>query len=575
MKNILKYTLLLLGPAALLLGSCGKEMPVADIEVPQNVIDVQNPTDTETLIARIEPAGEISVTTKTSYDSVEGKFSWSEDDGIAIHYNSGGYAIGTVKASGTVSVTAPATGAQRDYYAVYPYGAATYPSSVADNYGNPDLQVYYPTNYDLTETVDGNDSFEESLCPMVAKNDPDKSTLDFYHVGGLLRMNMTMLDASSAYVLFTFDKDVSGIYTVADPGTDHPTVTTRGNVSDNNNIIWVSLNSGNGLGYRNFSNPFYINIPVPCGTYSNIKVEILSESGQVQESATIPRLTFARRHGKRINFADFCDRKLTSAYVPGKFRVSPTKSVYFASGNLVVTYRSSGNHEWEFEANQYDFTDVVINNIDYETDGQRISHFGWGTGNKPYEVSTDEGDYPAFYDWGRHFDDAGVGLNSSTDGTWYTLSRAQWNYLLKSRPNADNLVAKGKIYVATENKYVSGLFILCDDWQLPSGCEFNPEQRLDYDGNVYTTGTVDTEFDGSWQAMEAAGAVFLPSVGFRSSGGNWFWEQNYSGPYWTSTEYDGQSGWAYQMIITKNAYEHSANSFSSLRFGSAVRLVHD
>ena len=136
--------------ALLLLAACGKDLP------PEPGAGEQPPVaqNFDTLDARIEPAEQISVDTKTSYDSEVGKFIWSEGDQIAIHYSNGEYVTGTLEADGTegykkVSVTAP-EGKTRDYYAVYPATAA-----VADNYGNPALQVTFPASYDISAIVNG------------------------------------------------------------------------------------------------------------------------------------------------------------------------------------------------------------------------------------------------------------------------------------------------------------------------------------------------------------------------------------------------------------------------------------
>ena len=69
-------------------------------------------------------------------------------------------------------------------------------------------------------------------------------------------------------------------------------------------------------------------------------------------------------------------------YVPGKFSVAPGKQVWFAHGNLVVTYKNSGDHLWEFEQNQYDYSfgnGGRSADVGYQQDGVRISHFGWAT----------------------------------------------------------------------------------------------------------------------------------------------------------------------------------------------------
>lgn len=78
-------------------------------------------------------------------------------------------------------------------------------------------------------------------------------------------------------------------------------------------------------------------------------------------------------------------------------------------------------------------------------------------------------------------------------------------------------IGKGSIHVAEDgDKYVNGLFLLKDDWERPASCSFRPGTSADFSTNIYTTGDSPEDFDGSWQEMEAAGAVFLPAAGNRN-----------------------------------------------------------
>lgn len=505
--------------------------------------------------------------TKATYDSFKGKFVWSEGDRIAIHYTNGSYVTATVEpATKKVNVNAPA-GKKRDYYAVYPASAA-----VASNYGNSTLQVTLPTTYDITDIVNGKKSFDESWCPMVALNDPQLDTLDFYHVGGLLRMKMQLLDRNSAKVRFTFNKDVTGTYTVSNPGTDHPTITSRETASGN--VVTFTLNNGAGIGYRIYNESFMINVPVPCGTYENVKVEILDASGSVQESATIDRaITFSRHHGKKIPFITFCDRELTSAYIPGKFSVSDNKSVFFASGNLVVSYHSTSSMDWAFESNQYDYSFSMSNGSTYQTNGQRISHFGWGTGNIPYKISENYADYSVYNEWGKHFNAKGEGLQSRTNGTWYCLSALEWDYLVNNRQitTSSSLTAPATIKLLSTNTDIPGGIILPDVMSLADGCTFT-SGTSGYGTNVYGVGG--TASSGSWFSMVRSGAIFLPAAGSRS--GTSFENEDatgITGHYWTSTGASDMG--ANGVLITTHAIQPQTFNGYFKSLGFAVRLVHD
>ena len=560
MKSLLKYTLLLLGPAVLLLSGCELEQaPEWDEPAP--------------LSAGIEPSAEVTADTKTSYDSEVGKFIWSEGDQIAIHYSNGEYVTGTLEADGTegykkVSVTAP-EGKSRDFYAVYPATAA-----VADNYGNPVLQVTFPASYDISAIVNGSGSFEESRCPMVAVNNPAKTELDFYHVGGLLRMKMSLLDQNSAFVRFTFDKDVTGDYAVANPTTATPTFTTQGSAA--NNVVTVTLNNSQGIGYRSYDTPFYVNVPVPCGTYSNIKVEILDASNRVQESATIPRLRFERHHGKRVAFIQFHDRDLPPAYLPGKFSVSDTKSVYFAKGNILVTHTNVGgqaHREWLLTEHQWDnYTDAFPSSFPVpEGTTYHQSYFSWGTGDRPQNVllkSSDNEDYSDFVDWGIHFDDNGFGSDAYTEGTWYTLSSEEWLYLCRTGHNAETHVGRAEIYDPVSQAYIRGIVVMPDSFSMPpESVTFQPGNTV---RNRYSAGDPSMGTDGLWSDMEAMGAVFLPYCGSLVRDGNGVRLQGVGsyGYYWASNPLE--TSYAYCVAVDRFAMSGVFRAWTR-----PVRLVHN
>lgn len=248
------------------------------------------------LTARIEGA-----VTKTSYDSIEGKFAWTEGDEIALHYTTGGYTTYAVNPTdGSVNAAATATN-YRNYYAIYPATAA-----VADNYGNPTLQVTLPNSYDITDIVAGNQTADFSPVPMVAVNDANNSFLDFYHAGGLLRINCQGVPVGTKTIKVTMDKDITGTYTVSDLETyetsaPSPTITTNGTSS--NNIVVFTISDE---GLANLTD-LVLNLPIPCGTYASVMVEAYGDDETNSLFArTFERkpLTFARHHGKKLDLRE-------------------------------------------------------------------------------------------------------------------------------------------------------------------------------------------------------------------------------------------------------------------------------
>ena len=270
--------------AVLLLASCGRELGGEFAGGPSE------------LTLRIEGR---APQTRTTYDSdgPKGEFDWSAGDKIAVHLSSGRYVEAEVDpTTSKVSVTAPA-GSERDCYAVYPASSA-----VAANYGNPTLQLSLPASYDIAGIVTGNDARGKdfSPCPMVAVNtpapDPGPQILNFYHVGGLLRFTLLEIPPSTARVRVRFDTDVTGTYTVADPSSTGPTITTGSGGGGNTVLFTLAGDSGVGPTVTPV-----INVPVPCGSYASVRVEVLGGDGAVLGFVNIRyTLNLKRHYGKRF-----------------------------------------------------------------------------------------------------------------------------------------------------------------------------------------------------------------------------------------------------------------------------------
>ena len=231
----------------------------------------------------------------------------------------------------------------------------------------------------------------------------------------------------------------------------------------------------------------------------------------------------------------------TPGVLSGEFSVSASQKVHFSQGNLqfVGTWQFA-EHQWDcFGSSQYD------NHRDL---------FGWGTGDAPNNVSTDNNDYGTFVDWG-------------TDA-WRTLTKDEWVYLFYTRTNAATLFGLGSV------NGVNGTILLPDNWTLPAGASFTASttQGLEDAGGYYSNPNSDnfshnTYTTAEWAVMEANGAVFLPAAGSRNG---------------TDVDYVGLRG-GYRSATsddTENAYYLSFGSgllypqYNYFRyFGFSVRLV--
>lgn len=237
--------------ALLLLAGCSREM------------DFQTP-GSNVLKAVIE-SGE----TRVSFDEM-GKFAWDEGDKIAVYVGNAFEEVEVEAATGAFRIETPG---DRSFYAIYPANVA--PAT------NASLTVTLPASYDISSVTDA----DYSPVPMVAQNIQGQDELYFLHVGGLVRIfGENPTGATTAVV--TFDKDVTGTYTVDTSNPSNPTITTGGNAT--NNTVTYTLPSG-----RNF----VLNVPVPCGTYESVKIA-LGDDNPVQLNTT--PLTFARHHGKTL-----------------------------------------------------------------------------------------------------------------------------------------------------------------------------------------------------------------------------------------------------------------------------------
>ena len=272
----------------------------------------------------------------------------------------------------------------------------------------------------------------------------------------------------------------------------------------------------------------------------------------------------------------YCDGDLEEI---GLFSVSATRKVAFSPGNLQWT--SLGTHRcadgtihpgtWRFAPNQWEFIGQDNYNIS-ETYTGWIDLFGWATSDwpgsgvsayHPYsKMYTDgawrsantgmSGDYK-YCDWGQYNDIKNVWSTDSA-GTWYTLSRSEWEYLFTGRMNAEEHYGRGRV------AGITGMILLPDEWELPDGLTFVSGASTSWDDNSYTI--------REWRQMEGNGAVFLPLAGVR---GITIGQGVYRSSTGTSS-YGSTSSTAWCLSFDETHVKDA--SYSNARmFGYSVRLV--
>ena len=244
----------------------------------------------------------------------------------------------------------------------------------------------------------------------------------------------------------------------------------------------------------------------------------------------------------------------------GPFSVSATTKVMFSPGNL--QYQPS-TKTWRFAEHQWEVIGEDNQNISDSYTGW-IDLFGWGTGNNPTRISTNNDDFSTFTDWGIN----AISNGGNKANMWRTLTKDEWEYLFHGRKNAEKLFGLGTV------NGVQGTILLPDDWATPSGVTFTPstEKGLVWAGSSYSNSNNDnyshnTYMAAEWDKMESAGAVFLPAAGYRYCDGSVYFVGS-GGFYWSSTPDGSEYAW--------NLYFYSGGVliYSSLRcLGLSVRLV--
>lgn len=305
----------------------------------------------------------------------------------------------------------------------------------------------------------------------------------------------------------------------------------------------------------------------------------------------------------------------------GKFSVSNSKLVYLATSNLVYTPSTNRMSFQQYPWGRSQFkTSVMDSKSDIDsyihTYNGSIDLFCWGgTGYanspKPYEYFENAGYYAygvceghsfhqlytfAFnnngtienkyidnFDWPYMYQ-----VTYQTEGSFTSLTKEEWYYLINQRTNHAKLIAMGTV------EGVEGLILLPDNWHTPFEYHIytwddlgdkKTENGYYYVANQFTS--------AEWTDLANAGAIFLPAanrcIGTKSK--EWIssyiskdryqlevekgWYGNH-GWYWTGTSANStETEEAQYFHFAGNAENEDAMTFSTngRNNGYAVRLA--
>lgn len=300
------------------------------------------------------------------------------------------------------------------------------------------------------------------------------------------------------------------------------------------------------------TNVFYVALP----EISNKKVSLFAKTAAGWYSYNRANVSFANGEYYAIG------AKLTqTGMLPGVFSVGASETVRFSQGNLQATYNGSA-WTWAFAADQYSHVGFGAANSAITGNGTitstgTVDLFGWSTNATYYGIhdSYDESTYSGdFVDWGTN----AITNGGNSANMWSTLTKDQWTYIINNHS-----YAKAYLFGTTQ-----GVILLPDHYTHPNdvpdltGVNDATSSTSWYHGNEY-----DTE---QWAKMEAAGAVFLPSAGWRV--GTSVRDAGYDGSakYWSSTTHPSVATAAYDFVF---GYDNLKVGASYRLVGESVRLV--
>lgn len=241
-----------------------------------------------------------------------------------------------------------------------------------------------------------------------------------------------------------------------------------------------------------------------------------------------------------------------------KFSVSANTTVEFAPGNLY--YDGSAFH---FETSQTAYTS--------SWDPSHVDHFLWSP-NKDVavDISTSSSGLISdvfFTNATKTTASSSFRVSGENAGTWRTLSRAEWMYLLNTNNNSSyrrdaNRFAKAKVngvngLLIFPNGYNNGVSIV--DGTIVGVANVNIA------GANYPSSSIP---DDKWAEMESSGVVFLPAAGYRE-GTNFSDNVGSAGYYWASDAASSSNAYSVYFHSTNVAQSNTL----SRSYGSTVRLV--
>lgn len=318
-----------------------------------------------------------------------------------------------------------------------------------------------------------------ALNPMYAYS--ENQSLAFKNICSILELKTDLANVTKIE-LSTTDENLSGTFTINN--AENYKMTMTGTTANDKKVSLNVTNAPDAVeGY------YYYYIAIPAQAYTTLTINVTANGStrtmtkkieSALERNTIYTLTFKQ-----------------DLALKGVFSISETKKVKFSPGNLWSN--GASNPVLHFEENQWSTKPSANVNWDYT----HVSHFYWT--NDVSRADDESSDYYEGYDF---FAKEGNTLTIDGESGWYALNQEEWNYLINTRTMTGGMTER---YYWTYVKSITGLVIFPDDYPSSLGTE------------------------ASWEQMEAAGCVFLPTAGFRERTSVSLVDSEGAGFYWSST----------------------------------------
>ena len=266
--------------------------------------------------------------TRTSFSNSAGLFSWSKGDDIAVYRTTNGYETTPLTEDGCFNVHLSAT-ETRDGFAIYPARIAK-----AESYSASSLTINLPTEY----TIPSEGMGEEAPLPMIAINDPEEEDLLFHHIGGLLQLTLNSVPYETAILSVDLGKRITGDFTISNPGSYIPQISTDATAGENVRFILDIPLSSPRDGY-------ILNIPIPTGSFSDVSVQALDFKNNLlaEGNGILSEGTVGRAEGIRASLSLANDPSLIPLTIKAMW--AGTVTIDNPLG-LTIEY-SSDNQSWD------------------------------------------------------------------------------------------------------------------------------------------------------------------------------------------------------------------------------------